>query len=134
MVSLPPCTLEYAAYYQVPVAIIQAVATQEGGRNGLIKKNKNGSYDLGIMQINSSWFAPGNPVDLRARGITPRRVVYDACVNVAVGTWILSQYYRRMGDWGKALAAYNAGPGNWKAGAGYLFYSTLEPRIVPRES
>lgn len=118
--DLPPCVDDYARIYDVPRVIIEAVAEQEGGRPGIVRKNSNGTVDVGVMQINSAWFEPGNPVDLPSRGITLERVRDNACLNIAIGTWILHQYHVRMKrDWGKTLAAYNAGPGNWKAGISY---------------
>lgn len=118
--DLPPCTDDYASAYGVPVMIVEAVAEQEGGSPGVVARNSNGTVDVGVMQINSVWFEPDNPVDLPARGITLERVRDHACLNIAIGTWILAQYHERMDNhWGKTLAAYNAGPGNWEVGIGY---------------
>lgn len=118
--DLPPCADAFAEVYAVPRVVIEAVAEQEGGRPGLVVENDNGTVDVGIMQINSAWFEPGNPVDLGERGITLARVRDDACLNIAIGTWILNRYHARMGGhWGRAISAYNAGPGNWRAGIDY---------------
>ena len=118
--DLPPCTDTISEYYGVPRIIIEAIAEQEGGAPGVVAHNNNGTTDVGVMQINSAWFEPNNPVDLPARGITLERVRDNACLNIAIGTWIFEQYYHQMdGDLGRALAAYNAGPGNWQAGVDY---------------
>lgn len=120
--DLPPCAQTYADFYDVPVVIMAAVREQEGGWPGAEIKNRNGTVDLGLMQINSAWFEPGNPVDLNARGITQERVRDNACLNVAISAWILNRYHHKMGyDWGRTLAAYNAGPGNWEAGVDYAW-------------
>lgn len=120
MFDLPPCAEDYADHYAVPLAIVEAVAEQEGGAPGVVAENGNGTVDVGVMQINSVWFEPENPVDLTARGITFERVRDEACTNIAVGVWILAQFHERMNhDWGRAIAAYNAGPNNWRAGLGY---------------
>ncbi|MDR9468928.1 MAG: hypothetical protein RI559_11815, partial [Marinospirillum sp.] len=68
--DLPPCAATYADFYEVPMVIMMAIREQEGGWPGAEIKNRNGTVDLGVMQINSAWFEPGNPVDLNARGIT----------------------------------------------------------------
>jgi soluble lytic murein transglycosylase-like protein len=120
MIDLPPCAAEFADYYRVPYEIVQAVATQEGGWPGAkIGPNKNGTYDLGVMQINTIWFDEKNPVNLSKFGITEELVRNDACTNIAMGTWVLHQNYNRFQNWWQAVAAYNAGPGNWEAGMGY---------------
>jgi Transglycosylase SLT domain len=66
--------------------IILSVLKKEGGRNGSANKNKNGTIDYGVMQINSIWLPK-----IAAYGYTQNDIQYDACKNVEVGTWILSQ-------------------------------------------
>jgi hypothetical protein len=63
---------------------------------------------IGLTQL-----MPGTAHDL---GVDPT----DPMQNLAGGARYLSQLYRRFGgNWWKALAAYNAGPGRWHAGIGY---------------
>ena len=121
MVDLPPCSMQIAEYYQVPISIIVAVARQEGGGVGVVSPpNRNGTRDLGIMQINEIWWDDRNPINLAERGITKEGVLNNACLNIGMGAWILRQNYVRFdGDWVKAVAAYNAGPNNWEAGMDY---------------
>ena len=124
--DLPPCMDEYASAYGVPPIVVEIIAEKEGGEPGIVVGNDNGTVDVGVMQINSVWFEPGNPVDLPGRGITLERVRDNACLNIAIGTWIIAQYHDRMdGHWGKTFAAYNAGPGNWQGGT---------PRTLPAAS
>lgn len=58
----------------------------ENGKNGQAKRNKNGTIDYGVMQINSVWLKKIEPYGYNAKAIQ-----YNPCANVAVGTWILSQ-------------------------------------------
>ena len=57
MFALPDCAVEIAAYYEVPIQVVAAVRQQESGSRGQavgrIGPNKNGTYDLGAMQINT---------------------------------------------------------------------------------
>jgi len=80
------CINSVAYEYHIPAKLIISVLNIERGKAGLISKNKNNSYDIGPMQINSLWLA-----DLKRYGITQHDLQYDPCINVKVGTWILSK-------------------------------------------
>lgn len=80
------CINRAAIFYKVPATIIISVLRQEGGKNGDAIKNKNGTYDYGVMQINSIWLPK-----ISVYGYTKEDVQYNACKNISVGTWILSQ-------------------------------------------
>lgn len=80
------CINHAAKVFHVPATIIISVIKIEGGWKGAAIKNKNGSYDLGVMQINSSWLPR-----LKKFGMTRNDVQFDPCVNVYIGTWILSK-------------------------------------------
>lgn len=86
----PPCVARIAAHYGVELRLVQAIMRVEGGWVGLRSRNRNGSYDLGPMQINTIWLP-----QLRAKGISEHDLVYDFCANVAVGTWILARELER---------------------------------------
>lgn len=81
------CINRAAITYHVSVPIILSVMKKENGRNGLAVLNKkNGTHDYGVMQINDVWLPKILPY-----GYTKHDIQYDACKNVMVGTWILSQ-------------------------------------------
>lgn len=88
------CINQAAISYHVPASIIVSVIKIENGRNGLAVKNENGTYDLGVMQINTSWLK-----QLQHYGITKEMVQYDACVNVTVGAWILAKGIAKSEGW-----------------------------------
>lgn len=99
------CYLSAAERYKVPVDLLRAIAHVESGENAYaVHVNTNGSVDVGWMQINSQWFAV-----LARRGIAVRDL-FEPCVNIAVGAWILSQEVERFGYTWQAIGAYNAGP------------------------
>jgi soluble lytic murein transglycosylase-like protein len=80
------CVNEAAYEYHVPAKLIIAVLNTERGKIGQAVKNKNGTYDLGPMQINSSWWPK-----LYQYQVTPKQVLTDACTNIRVGAWILAK-------------------------------------------
>jgi len=90
--------------YGVPPSLALAVAQTESGFNQSAVSPKGA---IGVMQL-----MPGTASDL---GVDP----HDLTQNVQGGLSYLSKLYNQFGDWDTALAAYNAGPGNIPAGAGY---------------
>lgn len=64
--------------------------------------NENGSEDIGLMQVNSSWLP-----QLRQYGIT-RESLFDPCLNVHIGAWVLAQKIQRHGFSWPGFAAYHS--------------------------
>ena len=103
--SLPAyaCWDDAAARYQVNSTLLRAIARTESALDPqAISRNRNGSRDIGLMQINSSWL----PV-LTSHGIAERDL-FDPCTNIYVGAWILAQNFQRLGSSCDAVGAYNA--------------------------
>jgi Transglycosylase SLT domain len=63
---------------------------------------KTKSIDIGLAQINSRWLST-----LSRFGIT-QKDLFDACTNLHVGGWILSDLFRKHGNTWEAVGAYNA--------------------------
>jgi len=89
------CLLLAAHTYEVPPAVMVGIRHVEGGYVGAqIGPNRNGTYDLGIMQVNTLWI----PALARAWQVdhkTAHQLVRDdACVNMRVSAWILKQKIR----------------------------------------
>lgn len=87
------CINQAAVTYYVPAKVILSVMAVEGGKVGMAKRNTNGTYDYGPMQINSIWLKKIEPY-----GYTQDALQYDPCVNVMVGTWILSREIAYSGN------------------------------------
>lgn len=109
---LPPITLadqrarcwdEAEERYGVSSELLFAIAKVESRLNpSAIGKNPNGTYDIGLMQINSSWLPK-----LKRYGITKKDLL-DGCTSIHVGAWILSDNIARHGLSWTAIGAYNA--------------------------
>lgn len=97
------CFEEAAARYQVPVVLLQAISKIESSGNPrAINRNRDGSYDIGHMQINSRWLPVLSKYGIREADL------WDACMNTHVGAWVLAGNIRRHGYTWEAIGAYNA--------------------------
>jgi soluble lytic murein transglycosylase-like protein len=103
------CVEQVAAWSGIHPTLLRAIAWVESrGDHLAFNRNKNGTYDVGLMQINSFW---------HRRGIGPWwEALGHPCVNLAAGAWVLRQCVGDHGyTWG-AVGCYNAGS-NWTKGA-----------------
>jgi soluble lytic murein transglycosylase-like protein len=97
------CLDDAARYHRVSVQLVRAIAQQESGMRPYVSnRNSDGSEDIGLMQVNSSWLPK-----LSRFGISRQRL-FDECVNAYVGTWILASNIKQFGATWKAVGAYNA--------------------------
>lgn len=102
-IGLEKCFDIAANHYQIPSNLLKAIARTETGMNPTsVGVNKNRTYDIGLMQINSSWLPKLNRV-----GITQKDLI-DPCNNIQIGAWILAGNIKRYGFGIKAIGAYNA--------------------------
>lgn len=103
---IPDCLYDISEYYQVPPLLVQSILIIEGGKDGdKIGPNRNGTFDLGRGQINTVWLP-----ELEQYNIDEESLRWNACINIATSTWILSKRYKEFGqDWPKAIMSYNAG-------------------------
>lgn len=94
------CFEEAGERYGVSPQLLWAIAKTESNFNATaVNYNNNGSFDYGVMQINSSWY--------RELGADKWMRLGDACYNVNVGAWILSQCTQRHGHTWVAVGCYN---------------------------
>lgn len=99
----PMCFEKASARYGVPAELLRAISHVESRGNPHARnENKNGSTDIGHMQINSSWLPT-----LSKYGISKAQLI-EACTNTFVGAWILADNIFRMGYRWEAIGAYNA--------------------------
>lgn len=97
------CWDEAAARYQVSSTLLHAIARTESGLNAqAVGHNRDGSRDIGLMQINSHWLAA-----LARHGINEQDLL-EPCISIQVGAWILAQNIARYGYTWEAVGAYNA--------------------------
>lgn len=98
------------ALYGVAIepALVHAVIERESGHRdtspaGTLEPNGHRSY--GPMQVQDS--------TAQAHGILDAKTLVVPSIGIRIGTFELAKLMRQFpGDWQRAIAAYNAGPGN----------------------
>ncbi|WAC75791.1 lytic transglycosylase domain-containing protein [Roseateles sp. SL47] len=101
--SAHACWEQAASKYGVSAQLLYAIAKTESSlqAKAINRANSNGSYDVGLMQINSSWLPTLGRYGIREKDL------YEPCVSIEVGAWILAQNIRSHGYTWAAVGAYN---------------------------
>lgn len=106
--SLPAhaCWEQAARHYGVPAPLLYAIAEVESSLNPAAindsHRSRTGSYDIGLMQINSRHLG-------RLAGLGIREAdLYQPCINIHIGAWLLADLFSRLGASWEAVGAYNA--------------------------
>lgn len=91
--------------YGIDLRLLRAIAQAESNFVADARNvNRNGTVDMGLMQINSVHFPR-----LKKLGVTETMLVENPCVSLMVGASILSEMIARYGYGWEAVGAYNAG-------------------------
>ena len=95
------CFEAAGAEYGVSPRLLWSIAKVESDfTSEAINWNPNGTYDYGLMQINSRW--------ARKLGMGVWQSLGDPCTNVKAGALILARCIRRYGYTWEAVGCYNA--------------------------
>ena len=101
--SAHACWDAAASRYHVDRHLLHAIARTESSLNAhAVNVNRNGTRDIGLMQINSAWLPTLATHGLRERDL------YDPCTNLHVGAWILATQIQRLGPTWNAVGAYHS--------------------------
>lgn len=95
------CFDEAAQEHGMNANLLRSIARVESNNNTTaINHNRNGTTDLGIMQINSSWIKP--------MGLNKHELLKNPCYNVKTAAKILKQCMGNHGYTWEAIGCYNA--------------------------
>jgi soluble lytic murein transglycosylase-like protein len=114
------CLDDAANYWGVPPLLARAIATRESHmRAEAVGRNKNGTRDIGLMQVNSSW------LPRLARYGIKESDLFNPCINAYVGNWILADNITRLGFNWDAVGAYNSASPAKRDAYAHSIYRTL---------
>lgn len=81
------CSVEAAIHYTMPADLIYGIALTEGGNFNSKVRNKNGTYDLGFMQFNTSYLNT-----LKSDGIKANDVMKNNCYPFHLAAWRIKNH------------------------------------------
>jgi len=103
----------YAVEYDIPVSLLFSIIYVESSFNPkAINKNSNGTYDYGLMSLNSKTF----------KGYS-REQLFNIETNLRLGCEYLMWLKKRYKTWGEAVIHYN---GLYTKGAGSYMVKVME--------
>jgi hypothetical protein len=86
---------------------------QEAGWIGAQIANRNGTHDLGPLQVNSWWVTRIAPKIGREPADVRHWLTHDACFNVEAARWIFLTALASTGDYWSAVGIYHS-PTKWR--------------------
>jgi len=103
------CMLAVSQFYHLPPRVLPSIQVVEGGDAGTISRNRNGTGDLGVMQVNSNWV----PYLAKSWQLTPHtvaeRLIGDPCFNIVSAGAIMRLYLdEARGDVVRAVGYYHS--------------------------
>ncbi|MDA8428596.1 MAG: lytic transglycosylase domain-containing protein [Geobacteraceae bacterium] len=97
----PFCFQEAGQLYGINPLVLRSIAKVESNtKPDTIHENSNGTFDVGLMQINTIW--------KMTLGEERWRFLGDACYNTKTGAWILASCISKYGYNWKAIGCYNS--------------------------
>ncbi|MCX2889470.1 MULTISPECIES: transglycosylase SLT domain-containing protein [unclassified Pseudomonas] len=84
------CVVQAAQRQGVPANVLLAISSKESGKNGQSVSNRNGTFDLGHFQINTTHWGPKG-VFAAYPAITKSDVAWRGCYNAELAAWLLRQ-------------------------------------------
>ena len=100
------CWDEAGKRYSVDPLLLYSIAQVESNLNPQAFNDNVATQDHGLMQINSWWLDKLLAYDISLDDL------YDPCININIGAWILNHSFAIYGATWKGVGAYNAGTAN----------------------
>ena len=103
------CMALVASLYHLPPRVLPSIQAVEGGFNGSVHRNVNGTDDLGVMQVNTVWLPALARYTRLSEPVVRARLISAACFNIAAAGAILRVYLNAAhGDLMMAIGDYHS--------------------------
>ena len=103
------CMALVAQVYSLPPRVLPSIQKVEGGRHGLVHWNTNGSADIGVMQVNTTWLPTLSRYTKLPESEVTQRLLDRPCFNIAAAGLILRTYLdEARGDLLTAVGFYHS--------------------------
>jgi hypothetical protein len=103
------CMALVAHLYALPPRVLPSIQAVEGGRPGTVRLDTNGTADLGVMQINTSWLPAFVAYTHLPPDIIRDRLTNSPCFNIAAAGAIMRTYLDETGgDLMRAIGDYHS--------------------------
>ncbi len=113
------CFEEAGKAHNISSELLKSIARVESDLNSnAVNTNRNGSTDLGLMQINSAW--------IDAMNLNRDELISNPCYNVMTGANILRQCIDRHGYTWEAVGCYNAKSKGKRVGYSWKIFRELK--------
>ncbi len=113
------CFDEAGQKYGISPVLLECIAKTESNLDPkATNKNKNGSFDIGLMQVNSYW--------IKTLGFDRDRLLNDCCYNTMAGAQILRQCIDQHGYTWEAVGCYNAASPDKKKAYSWKIFRQLK--------
>lgn len=99
------CVSASAKHFKIHPSVIKAIIEVEGGKVGTMSKNSNGTYDMGIMQINTIHLVE---IKRKFPSVGWKELAYKPCVNIGIASWILSKRIKEAGQLWRGVGNYHS--------------------------
>lgn len=101
------CSIKGALKYGIPVDMLLAISSIENGQSGKAYKNKDGSIDYGVMQINSIYIKDLN--DNYKLKITPEEILNNNCYAFEIAAFKVREHLKNdKGSFLSKIANYHS--------------------------
>lgn len=80
------CFVSAEADYQVPALVLVALVKKESDGQPVVSQNENGSFDVGVSQINSGGWLPHLQTSF---GVTQQQLLSNNCLSIRSAAYVI---------------------------------------------
>ena len=103
------CIALAASFYGLPPRVLVAIHAVEGGAIGTVSVNRDGSQDLGPMQVNTLWIPALARYSGLSEPVVRERLTWNDCLSATAASVILKTYLTEArGDIMTAIGYYHS--------------------------